>query len=91
MSKKSDNEKKSITKSFKISPDIAEKINSDARKKGMNFSQYMIDCAVHKDNALTPGILCRIENIIEMCIRTADSKNNKCIRREINALWEYLK
>ena len=37
MSKKSDNEKKSITKSFKISPDIAEKINSDARKKGMNF------------------------------------------------------
>lgn len=91
MSKKAENEKKSITKSLKLSPDVATKINEDAKQKGMNFSQYMIDCAIHKDNALTPEIMCRIENVIEMCVRIADENNNELIRMEADKLWEYLK
>lgn len=91
MSKKADNEKKSITKSLKLSPDVATKINEDAKQKGMNFSQYMIDCAIHKDNALTPEIMCRIENVIEMCVRIADEDNNELLRMEADKLWEYLK
>lgn len=91
MSKKSEKEKKSITKSLKLSPDVANKINEDAKQKGMNFSQYMIDCAIHKDNALTPEIMCRIENVIEMCVRIADENNNELLRMEADKLWEYLK
>ena len=51
----------------------------------------MIDCATHKDNALTPEIMCRIENVIEMCVRIADENNNELIRMEADKLWEYLK
>ena len=91
MSKKSDNEKKSITKSLKISPDIAKKIDTDAKQKNMNFSQYMIDCAVHKDNSLTPEIICRIENVIEMCVRIATENDNELLRMEADKLWDYLK
>lgn len=91
MSKKAENEKKSITKSLKLSPDIASKIDAEAKQKGMNFSQYMIDCAIHKDNALTPEIMCRIENVIEMCVRIADENNNELLRMEADKLWEYLK
>ena len=87
MSKKAENEKKSITKSLKLSPDVATKINEDAKQKGMNFSQYMIDCAIHKDNALTPEIMCRIENVIEMCVRIAEENNNELIRMEADKLW----
>ena len=91
MSKKAENEKKSITKSLKLSPDIADKINEEAKLKGMNFSQYMIDCAIHKDNALTPEIMCHIENVIEMCVRIADENKNDLLRMEADKLWEYLK
>lgn len=91
MSKKAENEKKSITKSLKLSPDIVSKIDAEAKQKGMNFSQYMIDCAIHKDNALTPEIMCRIDNVIEMCVRIADENNNDLIRMEADKLWEYLK
>lgn len=69
MAGRADNEKKTITKSMKMSPDIVKHIENEAKKKNMNFSQYMIDRAVHGDNSLTPEILCRMENIIQRCLK----------------------
>lgn len=94
MAGRATNEKKTITKSMKLSPDIAQHIESEAKKKNMNFSQYMIDCAVHRDNSLTPEILCRMENIIQRCLMVATINNSsdiETIRMEANELWEYLK
>ena len=54
MAVRADNEKKTITKSMKMSPDIVKHIENEAKKKNMNFSQYMINRAVHGDNSLTP-------------------------------------
>lgn len=56
MSKKSDNEKKSVTKTIKVSPGALKKIEEAAGKKGMNFSAYMLDSALHRDYSLTPEI-----------------------------------
>ena len=94
MAGRADNEKKTITKSMKMSPDIVKHIENEAKKKNMNFSQYMIDRAVHGDNSLTPEILCRMENIIQCCLMVATINNSsdiENIRMEADALWECLK
>lgn len=83
---RNNNEKKTITKSFKISPEQNDIIEAKAKDKNMNFSQYIIDCAIHKENSLTPKILCQIENILNE-INTHDEN----VRKEIDKLWEYLK
>ena len=91
---KANNEKKTIIKSMKMSPDIVNYIEIEAKKRNMNFSQYMIDCAVHKECCITPEILCRMENIIEQCLSIASTNNSsdiENIRMEANALWECLK
>lgn len=94
MAGKANNEKKTIIKSMKMSPDIVNYIESEAKKRNMNFSQYVIDCAVHNECCITPEILCRMENIIEQCLSIASTNNSsdiKNIRMEANALWECLK
>lgn len=94
MAVRADNEKKTITKSMKMSPDIVKHIENEAKKKNMNFSQYMIDRAVHGDNSLTPEILCRMENIIQRCLMVVSINNSsdiENIRMEADALWECLK
>ncbi len=94
MSKRADHEKKTITKSLKLSSDDLSIIEQKSREKGMNFSRYMIESAVHGETGLTPEILCRIENIIERCARIANENqagDMELIRMEVDALWEYLK
>ena len=94
MSKKSDDEKKSVTKTIKVSPGALKKIEEEAGKKGMNFSAYMLDSALHRECSLTPEILCKLETIIEECLRIADrscADNAEFIRMEADSLWESLK
>lgn len=94
MSKKSSNEKKTVSKSMKLSPDIARFIEDKAKEANMNFSEYMIDCALHRDKALTPEILCKLENIIESCVRLAPqtlTDDVNIIRSEADSLWELLR
>lgn len=92
MSKRAENEKKTITKSMKLSPDAVQYIEGEAEKLNMNFSQYMLDCVMHRECSITPEILCRLENIIEMCMSYIDNdKDSRKIRREVNKLWECLK
>ncbi len=92
MSKRAESEKKSVTKSLKVSIDMGKKIESKAKSKNMNFSQYMIDCALHNENCITPEVLCRLENIIELCTLYCDNETVKeIIRKEANELWDCLK
>ncbi len=92
MSKRADNEKKTITKSFKISREHLAVIESNAKENGMNFSRYMIDCAIHNETKITPEIVCRLENIISRCIEYITDNNEKeSIESETDSLWELLK
>ena len=94
MERRAEHEKKSISKSLKISPNDFEVINEKMKERKVNFNQYMIECAVHSGNGLTPEILCKIENIIEKCARIAgqsDKDTMDSIRMEANALWDCLK
>ena len=92
MSKRAENEKKLKSKSLKLSADMLEKIEHKAEQKNMNFSQYMIDCALHNESCITPEVLCRMENIIELCTVHCDNETVKeIIRKEANELWDCLK
>ena len=92
MANRSENEKKTITKSMKLSPDVAEYIECEASKMDMNFSQYMTYCALHRESVINPEILCRIENIIEVCRDFIDDdKVMTKVRKEVDELWDCLK
>ena len=92
MSKRIDSEKKTVKKSLKLSADMLEIIKRNAERKNMNFSQYMVDCALHNENCITPEVLCRLESIIELCVLHCDNGTVKeTIRKEADVLWDYLK
>ena len=92
MAKRSENEKKTVTKSMKLSPDVAEYIEGEASKMDMNFSKYMTYCALHRESMINPEILCRIESIIEICSDYIDDdKVMKKVRKDVDELWGCLK
>ena len=91
MAKRADFEKKTVNKSLKLSTDMLKKIEGRAESKNMNFSQFMIDCALHNENCITPEVLCRLENIIELCTLHCENESVvDIIRKEADELWDFL-
>ena len=68
---KKDNEKKNITKSIKISQNQYDIIKQKADERHMNFSEYVVDCAVH-GNSLTPQIAVKVQSIANTALDLAD-------------------
>ena len=69
---KKDNEKKNITKSIKISQNQCDIIKQKADERHMNFSEYVVDCAVHENNSLTPQIAVKVQSIANTALDLAD-------------------
>lgn len=89
-------EKKSITKSLKLSPNQEEAIMRQAKEKNMNFSQYLLDCAMHTDSKITPEIAVNIQNILGYARFIAETGDNWFLYQEQfeameDAIWELLK
>ncbi|MDE6087144.1 MAG: hypothetical protein K2G25_02020 [Oscillospiraceae bacterium] len=66
-------EKKSIVKSIKLSPLQEQQIMEQAEQKGMNFSEYMLDCALHGNQRITPQIAVKIQEMVNMVEDIADN------------------
>lgn len=80
---RSENEKKSITKSVKVSPLQEHQIMEQAEQKGMKFSEYMLDCALHGSQGITPQIAVKMQEMVNMALEFADSLDeNDYIRKE---------
>ena len=80
---RNENEKKSITKSVKISPNQERIIMEQAEKKGMNFSEYMLDCTLHNNQGITPYMAVKMQEMVNMVLEIADNLDSKdYIRRE---------
>ena len=90
-------EKKSIVKSIKLSPLQAETIQKKADEKNMSFSSYMVDCAEHGQQGLTPLIAVKVQEIINMAYEIVDSiderdyKRKEEFRQKTDALCEICK
>lgn len=80
---KSENEKKSIIKSTKMSSLQEQQIKEQAEKKGMNFSEYMLDCALHNNQGITPFMAVKMQEMVNIMKDIADSLDERdYIRRE---------
>lgn len=80
---KNENEKKSVTKSIKMSPQQEKQIRDEADKKGMNFSEYMLDCALHGNQGITPYMTVKMQEMVNIVKNIADSLDERdYIRRE---------
>jgi len=69
---KNENEKKNITKSVKVSQNQYDIIMQKANEKHMNFSEYMVDCAVHGQETLTPQLAVKVQEIANTATELAD-------------------
>lgn len=80
---RSDNEKKSIVKTIKISPSQNDVIMRQAQAKGMNFSEYIVNCAVHNSQGITPLITVKMQELVNMVTEIADSIDSRdYVRKE---------
>ena len=80
---KNENEKKSITKSVKMSSLQEQQIKKQAEEKGMNFSEYMLDCALHNNQGVTPYMAVKMQEMVNIVKDIADSLDERdYIRKE---------
>ena len=68
---KNQNEKKK-TRSIKVSDNQYAIIKQKADEKHMSFSEYVVDCAVHGNNSLTPQIAVQVQAIANTALDLAD-------------------
>lgn len=69
---KKQSEKKTMTKSIKLSQNEYEQIQKQAAEKRMNFSEYIIDSAIHRQNTITPQIAVKVQEIANTALDLAD-------------------
>ena len=74
---RNENEKKSVTKSIKMSPQQEQQIKEQAEKKGMNFSKYMLDCALHSNQGITPYMAVKMQEMVNIVKDIADSLDER--------------
>ncbi|HOO05454.1 MAG TPA: hypothetical protein PLH83_03010 [Ruminococcus sp.] len=78
---KNENEKKSVTKSIKMSPLQEQQIREQAEKKGMKFSEYMLDCTLHSNYGVTPYMAVKMQemvNIVKDIANNLDERDYVC-------------
>ena len=94
---RNEKEKKSITKSVKMSSLQEQQILQKAEEKGMKFSEYMLDSALHGNQGITPCMAVKFQELVNMAMEIADSIDEKdYVRREefrqkANDLYEFFK
>lgn len=80
---KTENEKKSVIKSIKMSPQQEQQIMKQAEQKGMNFSKYILDCALHNNQSITPCMAVKMQEMVNIVNDIADNLDEReYIRKE---------
>lgn len=79
---RSEEEKKSIVKSVKLSPTQVRQIEEKAAEKNMTFSGYMVDCAINENNAVTPQIAVKFQELVNMVYDIADNLDGQDYMRK---------
>ena len=60
-----------------MSPQQEQQIKEQADKKGMNFSEYMLDCAVNGNQGITPYMAVKMQEMVNIVKDIADSFDEK--------------
>jgi hypothetical protein len=87
---KKESELKSRLTSLRMTEEQFQIAKATAESKNMSFSEYMVACAVHPDNMLTPEVMVQIQEIANAALRIARSKGDgyeSQIQDEVDKLW----
>ena len=91
---RSEDEKKTLVKSVKMTKNEGEIIEQKAKESGKSFSRYMVDSAVNGgENTLSPQIPVMVTNIVNKAEEIAKQKNHRgitALRKEVEKLWSML-
>ena len=91
---RSEDEKKTLVKSVKMTKNEGEIIEQKAKESGKSFSRYMVDSAVNgRENTLSPQIPVMVTNIVNKAEEIAKQKNRRgitALRKEVEKLWSML-
>ena len=91
---RSEDEKKTLVKSVKMTKNEGEIIEQKAKESGKSFSRYMVDSAVNGgENTLSPQIPVMVTNIVNKAEEIAKQKNRRgitALRKEVEKLWSML-
>ena len=91
---RSEDEKKTLVKSVKMTKKESEIIGQKAKESGKSFSRYMVDSAVNGgENTLSPQIPVMVTNIVNKAEEIAKQKNCRgitALRKEVEKLWSML-
>ena len=91
---RSEDEKKTLVKSVRMTKNEGEIIEQKAKESGKSFSRYMVDSAVNGgENTLSPQIPVMVTNIVNKAEEIAKQKNRRgitALRKEVEKLWSML-
>lgn len=91
---RSEDEKKTIIKSLKMTKNECSTIDEKAKENGKSFSRYMVDSAVNGgQNTLSPQIPVMVTNIVNAAEEIAKQKNRRgitALRKDVEKLWSML-
>ncbi len=91
---RSEDEKKTIIKSLKMTKNECSTIEEKAKENGKSFSRYMVDSAVNGgQNTLSPQIPVMVTNIVNAAEEIAKQKNRRgitALRKDVEKLWSML-
>lgn len=91
---RSEEEKKTVIKSVKMTENECSIIEEKAKESGKSFSRYMVDSAVNGGgNTLSPQIPVIATNIINKAEEIANQKNRRgitALRKDAEKLWSML-
>ena len=91
---RSEDEKKTIIKSLKMTKNERFTIEEKAKENGKSFSRYMVDSAVNGgQNTLSPQIPVMVTNIVNAAEEIAKQRNRRgitALRKDVEKLWSML-
>ncbi len=87
---RAESDKKNKKSSITMTESDYEIIAAKARERGMGVSPYMVNCALHSEEGVTPEKKARMQTIVNnLCMRAEDIAPEMVnrIRKECEDIW----
>ena len=89
---KAEKEKKTFTKSIKMTTEQVARVQSEADAQNMSFSSYVVDKLIHAESQLTPEVVVIVQEIANQALNSIEDPTVRSnIEKECNKLWALLK
>lgn len=87
---RSSSELKSYSTSLRMTSEQHSIIEKNAKLRNMSISEYMIDCAIHRECGLNPEVMVTLQNIANEALQIARSQGihtEMKMQNKVNELW----